>query len=160
VKLVAERQPGVTTETELACIERDAQAGLADLGLSLAEAKQLTAALQAEIVPTQVAAMGECPRACLACGRVGAQAGEQGIQPGAVPLVVRRRAGAVTGEWSNLLTPQPCPAMACCTPPAPGPDRPASLNPDPDPVPVPALGQGAVASPRLHAHTTAPLHGR
>jgi hypothetical protein len=24
VKLVAERQPGVTTETELACIERDA----------------------------------------------------------------------------------------------------------------------------------------
>ena len=49
VKLVAERQPGVTLETELVCIERDAQAGLADLGLSLAEAKQLTAALQAEI---------------------------------------------------------------------------------------------------------------
>jgi hypothetical protein len=40
VKLVAERQPGVTTEIELAGIERDAQAGLADLGLSLAEAKQ------------------------------------------------------------------------------------------------------------------------
>ncbi len=53
VKLVAERQPGVTTETELAGIERDAQAGLADLGLSLAEAKQLTAALQAEIVPAR-----------------------------------------------------------------------------------------------------------
>jgi hypothetical protein len=35
VKLVAERQPGVTTETELACIERDAQAGLADLGALL-----------------------------------------------------------------------------------------------------------------------------
>ena len=69
VKLVAERQPGVTTETELACIERDAQAGLAGLGLSLAEAKQLTAALQAEIVPAQVAALGACPRACLACGR-------------------------------------------------------------------------------------------
>jgi len=49
VKLVAERQPGVTTETELAGIERDAQAGLADLGLSLAEAKQLTAALQAAL---------------------------------------------------------------------------------------------------------------
>ena len=64
VKLVAEQQPGVTTETELACIERDAQAGLADLGLSFAEAKHLTAALQAEIVPTQVAALGECPRAC------------------------------------------------------------------------------------------------
>jgi len=69
VKLVAERQPGATTETELACIERDAQAGLADLGLSLAEGKQLTAALQAGIVPMQVAALGECPRACLACGR-------------------------------------------------------------------------------------------
>ena len=30
VKLVVERQPGMTTETELTCIERDAQAGLAD----------------------------------------------------------------------------------------------------------------------------------
>jgi len=69
VKLMAEQQPCVTTEIELACIERDAQAGLADLGLSLAEAKQLTAALQAEIVPMQVAALGECPRGCLACGR-------------------------------------------------------------------------------------------
>ena len=67
VRLVAERQPGVTIETELACIERDAQAGLANPGLSLAEAKQLTAALQAEIVPAQVAAIDECPRACLAC---------------------------------------------------------------------------------------------
>ncbi len=43
VKLAAKRRPGVTIETELACIERDAQAGLADLGLSLAEAKHLTA---------------------------------------------------------------------------------------------------------------------
>jgi hypothetical protein len=42
VKLVAEREPGVTTETELACIERDEQASLAELGLSLAEAKRLT----------------------------------------------------------------------------------------------------------------------
>ena len=39
VKLVAERQPGVTIKTELTCIERDAQAGLAGLELSLAEAK-------------------------------------------------------------------------------------------------------------------------
>ena len=29
VKLVAERQPGVVTETELACIERDEQISLA-----------------------------------------------------------------------------------------------------------------------------------
>jgi hypothetical protein len=33
VKLVAERQPGVTTDIEFAGIERDAQAGLADLGV-------------------------------------------------------------------------------------------------------------------------------
>jgi hypothetical protein len=69
VKLVAERHPGVTTETELACIERDEQASLAELGLSLAEAKQLTAALQAQVVPAQMGALGECPRACVACGR-------------------------------------------------------------------------------------------
>ena len=47
VKLVAERQPGVTTETEVARIERDEAASLAELGLKLAEAKQLTTALQA-----------------------------------------------------------------------------------------------------------------
>jgi len=42
------------TETEVAWIERDEQAGLAELGLRLEEAKQLTAALQAQIVPAQV----------------------------------------------------------------------------------------------------------
>ena len=68
VKLVAERQPGVTTETELACIERDQQVSLAELGLTLAEAKQLTAALQAEIVPAQMTALSACSRACAACG--------------------------------------------------------------------------------------------
>jgi hypothetical protein len=51
VKLVVELRPGVMTETEVARIERDEQAGLADLGLRLAETKWLTAALQAEIVP-------------------------------------------------------------------------------------------------------------
>ncbi len=44
-------RPGVTTETEVARIKRDEQAGLAELGLRLDEAKQLTAALQAQIVP-------------------------------------------------------------------------------------------------------------
>ena len=48
VKLVAELQAGVTTETEVARIERGEEAGLADLGLRLDEAKQLTAALQAD----------------------------------------------------------------------------------------------------------------
>jgi hypothetical protein len=37
VKLVAELRPGVMTETEVARIERDEQAGLAELGLQLAE---------------------------------------------------------------------------------------------------------------------------
>ena len=69
VKLVAERHPGVVTETELACIECDEAVGLADLGLRLDEAKRLAAALQAEMVPAQMAVLGECPRACEACGR-------------------------------------------------------------------------------------------
>ncbi len=67
VKLVAELRPGVTTETEVARIERDEQAGLAELGLRLAEVKQLAAALQAQIVPAQVAVLGERRRACVAC---------------------------------------------------------------------------------------------
>jgi hypothetical protein len=41
VKLVAELEPGVVTETELARIERDAQASVAELGLRLDEAKRL-----------------------------------------------------------------------------------------------------------------------
>jgi hypothetical protein len=50
-KLVAELEPGLATEWELARLERAEQAGLADFGLRLAEVKQLTAALQAEMVP-------------------------------------------------------------------------------------------------------------
>jgi hypothetical protein len=68
VKLVAELRPGVVTETEVARIERDEEAGLADLGLGLAETKQLTAALQGEIVPAQVAVVGERGRSCSSCG--------------------------------------------------------------------------------------------
>jgi hypothetical protein len=41
VKLVTELQAGEATEVEVARIERDEQAGLSDLGLRLAEAKQL-----------------------------------------------------------------------------------------------------------------------
>src|SRR5215211_7352981 len=62
------------TETEVARMERGAEAGLAELGLQLAEAKQLTAALQAQIVPAQVAVVGEHRRWC-ACGRVLASKG-------------------------------------------------------------------------------------
>ena len=50
VKLVAELQAGVTTEVEVGRLERDEQPSVADLGLRLAEAKRITAALQAEMV--------------------------------------------------------------------------------------------------------------
>src|SRR5208337_3933686 len=69
VKLVAEFETGETTEVEVARLERDEQAGLADLGLRLAEAKRLTSALQAEIVPAQVTIAGEHRCTCAACGR-------------------------------------------------------------------------------------------
>jgi hypothetical protein len=61
---VAERHRGVVTETELARIERDEDVGSAELGLRLDEAKRLTAALQAVMVPAQMAALSECPHAC------------------------------------------------------------------------------------------------
>jgi hypothetical protein len=69
VKLVAELEPGVTPETEVACFARGEEAGLADLGLRLDEAKQLTAALQAQMVSAQVAVVGERRRGCATCGR-------------------------------------------------------------------------------------------
>ena len=95
VKLVAELEPGATTETELACIERDQQASLAELGLRLDEAKQLTAALQGEMVPAQVAALGRSRRLCEACKRVLVSKGHYGATFrslfGDVPVRVRRR---------------------------------------------------------------------
>ena len=94
VKLVAELEPGLTTEVEVARLERDEQAGLADLGLRLAEAKQLTAALQAEMVPAQVTMVGERRRSCEACGGVLASKGHYGATFrslfGDVPVRVRR----------------------------------------------------------------------
>jgi hypothetical protein len=94
VKLVAERPSGVSTETELACIERDEQISLADLGLRLAEAKQITMALQAEIVPAQMTALGEGPCTCAACGRRLASKGSSTARFrslfGDVPVRVRR----------------------------------------------------------------------
>jgi hypothetical protein len=67
VKLVAEFGAGETTEVEVARLERDEHASVADLGLRLAEAKQITAALQAEIVPAQVTVASEHRRTCVAC---------------------------------------------------------------------------------------------
>jgi hypothetical protein len=94
VKLVTEWPAEEPTEVELACFERDEQVGLADLGLRLAEAKQLTAALQAEMVPTQVTIVGECRRWCEACGAVLASKGHYTATFrslfGDVPVRVRR----------------------------------------------------------------------
>src|SRR5215207_2886195 len=82
------------TETEVARIERGAEAGLADLGLRLDEAKQLTAALQAEMVSAQVAVVGERRRGCVACGRLLASKGPYRATFrslfGNVPVRVRR----------------------------------------------------------------------
>src|SRR3954464_7683923 len=94
VKLVAELRPGVMTETEVTRIERDEEAGLADLGLRLDEAKQLTAALQAEMVSAQVAVVGERRRSCTTCGRPLASKGHYPATFrslfGNVPVRVRR----------------------------------------------------------------------
>jgi len=94
VKLVAELQAGVTTETEVARIERGEEAGLAELGLRLDEAKQLTAALQAEMVLGQLAVVGERHRECATCGRPLASKGHYSATFrslfGDVPVRVRR----------------------------------------------------------------------
>jgi hypothetical protein len=94
VKLVAELEAGETMEVEVARIERAEQAGLAGLGLHLAEAKQVMAAIQAEIVPAQVAIAGEQRRTCAACGCVLASKGHYSATFrslfGDVPVRVRR----------------------------------------------------------------------
>jgi hypothetical protein len=129
VKLVAESRSGAETEVEIARIERGTQAGLADLGLRLEEAKRLTAALQAEMVPAQMAASGECRRACEACGRRLAAKGHYGATFrslfGDVPVRVRR-------------------LLAC---PCRSPGEPKSFA-------ALALGNGAAVAPEL-AYVTA-----
>ena len=57
--LVAELEPGVASETEVARIERDDFAVPETVGLTLEEGKQLMAAAQTGIVRAQVAVMGE-----------------------------------------------------------------------------------------------------
>jgi hypothetical protein len=94
VKLVAELQAGETTEVEVARIERDERAGLSDLGLRLVEAKQLTSALQAELVPAKVMIAGEHRCTCAACGRRLASKGHYTATFsslfGGVPIRIRR----------------------------------------------------------------------
>jgi hypothetical protein len=68
VKLIAERGADSVSETEVAAIERDGCATPETLGLSLAEGKRLTCAVQAAMARAQVAAMGERFRFCGHCG--------------------------------------------------------------------------------------------
>ena len=127
VKLVAELEPGVATETDVARIERGEEAGLADLGLRLEEAKRLTAALQAEIVTAQVATAGERPRPCAACGQML-------VSKGHYRATFRSLFGAVPVRVGRLL--------AC---PCHGPGEPKSLA---------ALELGGGVAPEL-AYVTA-----
>lgn len=53
--------------TEVARFQRDEVVGLADLGLRLEEVKQLTAAIQTQIVAAPVTTIGERRRWCAAC---------------------------------------------------------------------------------------------
>jgi hypothetical protein len=69
VNLVTELEAGETMEVEVARIERDEQVGLSDLGLRFTDAKQLSSALQAQIVPAQVTIAGEHRCTYAACGR-------------------------------------------------------------------------------------------
>jgi hypothetical protein len=104
VKLVAELEPGVATETEVGRFERGEEVGLADLGLRLEEAKRLTAALQAQIVPAQVTTAGERRRWCAACGQMLASKGHY-------PATFRSLFGNVPVQVRRLLV-CPCTAQA------------------------------------------------
>jgi hypothetical protein len=68
VKLIAELEPGIVSETEVARIKRDDFAVPETLGVTLEEGKRLTAATQAEIVCAQISTTGERFRWCEHCG--------------------------------------------------------------------------------------------
>jgi hypothetical protein len=94
VKVVADLGLGAVSETEVARIERDDFAVPETVGLSLAGGKQLTAAIQAEIVGSQAVVMGEKFRWCEHCR---AKLWSKGYYPatfrslfGDVPVKVRR----------------------------------------------------------------------
>ncbi len=94
VNLVAEFESGETRQVEVARLERDEQVGLADLVLRLVDVKQLTSAIQAEIVPAQARIAGEHRRTCAVCGHVLASKGHYTATFrslfGDVPIRVRR----------------------------------------------------------------------
>ena len=78
VKVVADLGSRAVSETEVARIERDDYAGPETVGLSLNESKQLTAAIQAEIVRCQAAVMGERFRGASTAGQ---SSGARAITP-------------------------------------------------------------------------------
>jgi hypothetical protein len=67
LKLEADLGGGAVTEVEIGRIEREAWATPEALGLSLAEVKRLSAALQTEMVQAQAAIMGVRFRCCGHC---------------------------------------------------------------------------------------------
>jgi hypothetical protein len=114
LKVVAELElePGVVSETEVACIERDDFAVEETLGLTLDEGKQMMAAVQAGIVRAQVSTMGERFRWCEHCG---AKLQSKGYYPatfrsvfGGVGVRIRRlracRCHAERGEPKSFAT--------------------------------------------------------
>jgi hypothetical protein len=94
VKLVADFGAGPATQIEVARIEREDWAGPETLGLTLVEGKQLTAAIQTEMVRAQASTMGERFRCCAHCGAMLASKGYRQMTFrslfGHVPLRVRR----------------------------------------------------------------------
>ena len=94
VKLVAELELGLTTEVEIARLERDDRPAWPTSGSGLPRQSSSTAALQAEMVPAQVTMVGERRRSCVACRSVLASKGHYTArcrsQFGGVPLRVRR----------------------------------------------------------------------
>lgn len=94
LRLGAELEPGVVSETEVVRIEREDFVVSEILGLTLDESKALRAAIQAEVVSAQVAVMGQRFRWCRQCG---AKLLSKGYYPttfrslfGDVPLRVRQ----------------------------------------------------------------------
>jgi hypothetical protein len=67
VKVVSETDSGHTTEQTLVAIERPDRLTVEDLGLSLAESKQLLAKLQYSVVTAQVEEDGAAYRGCADC---------------------------------------------------------------------------------------------
>ena len=103
VKLVADvGDEAAETEVEVARIERDGFTVPETLGLSLAESKRLTAAIQTEMVRAQATTMGERFRCCAHCGSTLSGKGYRSVTFrslfGDVPLRVRRFASCQCRE--------------------------------------------------------------